>query len=328
MKAYFFHPENKKLKLEKTNKPQIDSNEVLIEIEACALCRTDLHILDGDLPYKKKPHILGHQIVGVVCKTGSNVFKWKINDRVGVTWLSSTCQTCDFCRNQQENLCSKIRFTGYDSIGGFAEYTKAQQDYLFALPANIAAENLAPLLCAGVIGFRGYEKLINYDHIAIYGFGSAGFLALQTAVKDKKKVSVFTKPNDHFKQQQALKWGASEALGSTEIPQKDFKGSLIFAPVGSLVPHALKHTQKGGHVVCCGIHMSDIPSFPYQDLWNEKTISSIANLTRKSALSYLSKIKTNLPQPLINLYSFEELEKAIEDLRNGSELGSYVIKMK
>ncbi len=308
--------------------PEPDNNQVLIKVHACGVCRTDLHIADGELRSPKLPLIIGHEIVGSISKLGRNVNEFSVGDKVGVPWLGYTCGKCKYCLRGDENLCENAKFTGYTLDGGYAEYTAADKGYVFKIPKGYDDSHAAPLLCAGLIGYRSY-RLIDKDFqtLGIYGFGAAAHIIAQVAVHQGKKVYAFTKAGDKEGQQFALKLGAVWAGDSAQLPPVKLDASIIFAPVGSLVPAALRASDKGGVIVCGGIHMSDIPQFPYDILWEEREIKSVANLTRRDGEELL-EIAPKVPvKTEITLYPLEEANEALNDLRSGKLHGAAVLKM-
>ncbi len=308
--------------------PQPQSHEVLIEINACGICRTDLHVVDGELDKPKLPLIPGHQIVGRVVKLGKNVHSLSINDRVGVPWLGFSCQHCDFCLHGKENLCDEAKYTGYQINGGFAEYCVANENYCFKLPENYDDLQVAPLLCAGLIGYRAYRKVQISKHLGLFGFGAAAHILIQVALHQQKQVYAFTRANDMAAQKFALKLGAHWAGDATQSPPELLEGAIIFAPVGELVPQALRLTKKGGTVVCAGIHMSDIPSFPYSLLWGERTICSIANLTRQDGIEFLKLAPQIAVKTEVTPFPLNRANEALEALRAGKFQGAGVIVIK
>jgi alcohol dehydrogenase, propanol-preferring len=305
--------------------PEPGPGQVLLRVKACAVCRTDLHIVDGELAYPKADLIPGHEIVGVVEALGAGVDLFAVGDRVGVPWLGWTCGSCAFCRSGRENLCERARFTGYDIDGGYAELTVADQRYCFALPDGFGDVAAAPLLCAGLIGSRALRLAGDAHTVGIYGFGAAAHIVTQVARARGREVYAFTKPGDERGQQFARDLGAVWAGASGTPPPVKLDAALIFAPVGPLVPEALRAVERGGTVVCGGIHMSDIPSFPYADLWNERVIRSVANLTRQDAIEllYLAPrvpIETHTVE-----YPLDRANNAIADLRAGRVEGAAVL---
>ena len=269
-------------------RPLISAGQVLVKVKACAVCRTDLHILDGELPHPKLPLIPGHEIVGIVEACGAAVTGIHEGDRVGIPWLGWTCGRCEYCLSGRENLCDHGQFTGYTLDGGFAEYCTADARYSFPLPDSLDDISSAPLLCAGLIGYRSLIKTGPAQTIGIYGFGAAAHLVTQIANHQGRRIFAFTRRGDIAAQTFALRLGAAWAGASDESPPIPLDAAIIFAPVGALVPLALRAIKKGGSLVCGGIHMSDIPSFPYADLWQERSICSVANLTRQDGLDFLA----------------------------------------
>lgn len=301
--------------------------EVLIKVSACGVCRTDLHIVDGELPHPKLPLILGHQIVGVIEKLGTQVTKHQIGDRVGVPWLGGCCDTCEFCSSGRENLCDNAIFTGYLRNGGYAEYCTAHEDFLMRLPDRYDDIHTAPLLCAGLIGFRAFKLAQPAKTIGFYGFGSSAHILIQIANFLGCEVYAFTRPGDAKTQSFALSLGAKWAGGSDQMPPKQLDTALIFAPAGSLYPAALKAVKKGGKVISAGIHMSDIPSFPYDLLWGERSMSSVANLTKQDGIDFMEIIaKMNL-KVSANAFPLEQANEALAAIKNGSLEGSAVLQV-
>ena len=281
MRAMVFEQLGKPLQLRDLPTPVPGPGQLLVRVAACAVCRTDLHIVDGELPNPKLPLIPGHQIVGYVQELGSHLDKFFVGDRVGIPWLGWTDGECSFCRSNRENLCDNAQFTGYTIDGGYAEFAVADARFCFPLSDGYDDVAAAPLLCAGMLGYRSLRKTGDPLQLGIYGFGSAAHLIAQVAFYEGRRVFAFTRPGDQAGQESARKLGAVWAGGSDEMPPEKLDAAIIFAPVGPLVPVALRALVKGGTVVCGGIHMSDIPSFPYVDLWGERTICSVANLTRR-----------------------------------------------
>lgn len=305
--------------------PSYSANEILLKVSACGVCRTDLHIIDGELSNPILPLIPGHEIVGTVIAKGKNVFKFNIGDKLGVPWLGHTCGQCKYCKIAHENLCDNALFTGYTLNGGYAEYATADQNYCFHLPVGYSDVELAPLLCAGMIGYRALVATNDARKIAIYGFGAAAHIITQVACYQGKDVFAFTKPGDNEGQQFARELGATWAGDSTSSAPVELDAAIIFAPAGELVPEALRQISKGGSVVCAGIHMSDIPSFSYSLLWGERKIQSIANLSRKDGDDFfklLSHVKINTH---IETFRLEKANEALERLRNGSIRGAAVL---
>jgi propanol-preferring alcohol dehydrogenase len=329
MRAMVMEAAGEPLSLQEVPVPRPETNQVLIQIEACGVCRTDLHILDGDLPDPKLPLILGHEIVGMVVKTGAHVNRFDIGERVGVPWLGYTDGTCRYCLRGQENLCDHPLFTGYTIDGGYAEYTLADQRYVFPLQDTFYSPvEAAPLLCAGFIGYRSYRLAGDHiERLGIYGFGGAGHIIAQIAERQGIHVYAFTRPGDKNSQEFARQLGAKWAGDSTELPPDELDAAIIFAPIGSLVVEALKATAKGGTIVCGGIHMNDIPSFPYHLLWEERIIRSVANLTRQDGEELLM-IAPKVPvRTQVHTFSLEEANKALKGLREGKFEGAAVLEI-
>ncbi len=325
MKAMVLHTVGKPLELQDIPIPNAGKDQLLLKVHTCGVCRTDLHIIDGELEDPNVPLVLGHQIVGTVEKVGENVTGFKRGDKVGVPWLGYTCGECEFCQKGQENLCDNAQFTGYDINGGFAEYTVANPSFCFSIPQDYPATQAAPLLCAGLIGYRSLRKTENAQRLGFYGFGSAAHILTQVALHQDKEVYAFTRPGDKKGQQFAKNIGAIWAGGSGTLPPQKLDAAIIFAPVGPLVPQALKAVKKGGTVVCAGIHMSDIPSFPYKDLWEERSIESVANLTRRDGTEFM-QIAPEVPiESQVTTYPLTEANQALDDLRAGNFDGSAVL---
>src|ERR1700737_1728333 len=313
------------LQLRDVPKPQPATGQLLVRVSTCAVCRTDLHIVDGELPDPKLPLILGPQIGGRVEQLGGDVQKFSVGDRVGIPWLGWTDGECRYCRSNRENLCDHARFTGYTIDGGYAELVTADARYSFHLPDQYNDVDLAPFLCAGLLGYRSYRKTGDARRLGIYGFGAAAHLIAQVAVHEKRELYAFTRPRDEAGQISARKLGAIWAGGSDELPPEKLDAAIIYAPVGGLVPAALRALAKGGIVVCGGIHMSDIPSFPYVDLWGERTICSVANLTRRDAEEFL-EIAPRVPvRAQTETFPLEEANTALNKLRSGELNGSAVL---
>jgi propanol-preferring alcohol dehydrogenase len=325
MLAMVLKAPGKALELTEVAVPVPNADQVLIKITACAVCRTDLHILDGELAGPTLPLIPGHQIVGRVVQAGTNVTKFKINDRVGIGWLGFTCGTCEFCSSGKENLCDHIQFTGYNIDGGFAEYCVVNANKCFLLPECFSDTQVAPLLCAGSVGFRAYKKISNAKKIGIYGFGSAAHILLQVALFQHKQIYAFTREGDQAAQEFASKLGATWAGYSSQMPPELLDAAIIFAPVGELIPKALAAVKKGGIVVCGGIHMSEIPAFSYDLLWGERVLCSVANLTHQDGVEFLELAPQVPITTEVTTYSLPQANQALEDLRHGIFNGSAVI---
>lgn len=308
--------------------PQPAPEQVLIRVHACGVCRTDLHIVDGELPHPKLPLILGHEIIGTVVQLGERVTQFRVGDRIGVPWLGHTCGTCRYCQRDQENLCDSPRFTGYTLDGGYAEYAVADQRYCFPLPSSYSDAEAAPLLCAGLIGYRSYRMIgENVERLGIYGFGAAAHIITQIAVYQGKSVYAFTRPGDSNAQEFARRLGAVWAGDSTSRPPEALDAAIIFAPVGALLPAALQSTAKGGTVVCGGIHMTDIPSFPYRLLWEERVVRSVANLTRQDGEELL-KLAPQVPvRTEVQVFPLAQANEALRQLREGKVQGAAVLEM-
>ena len=327
MRAMVLHTAGKPLELQDIPIPNPDKNQLLLKVQTCGLCRTDLHIMDGELDNPNLPLVLGHQIVGTIEEVGENVAGLKKGDKVGVPWLGYTCGNCEFCHNDQENLCDNAQFTGYDINGGFAEYAVADARFCFPIPENYPAVQAAPLLCAGLIGYRALRKTNNAQRLGFYGFGSAAHILTQVALHQNKEIYAFTRPGDKKGQQFAQNLGATWAGGSETLPPQHLDAAIIFAPVGPLVPQALKAVKKGGSVVCAGIHMSDIPSFPYNDLWEERSIESIANLTRRDGTEFMQLAPEVPIESQVTTYPLTDANQALDDLRAGNFDGSAVLSI-
>jgi propanol-preferring alcohol dehydrogenase len=302
-------------------------HEVLIKVRACGVCRTDLHIIEGELDFPKKPLILGHQVVGIVEALGSDVKGISRGIRVGVPWLAGTCQHCEFCLSQRENLCDNALFTGYQTNGGYAEYCVANKDYILPIPDIYSDEEAAPLLCAGLIGFRALHLAEPFQKIGLYGFGSSAHILIQLIKSLKKEAYVFTRPGDKTNQDFATSLGAFWVGGSDELPAELLDSALLFAPLGDLYPQALKAIKKGGKVISAGIHMSDIPSFPYKLLWEERSLSSVANLTRNDGKDFMKLVEKIPVKVSVHVFPLEEANEALKALKEGKYKGSIVLKI-
>ncbi len=325
MKAMVLNKPQTSLILTDCERPEPAAHELLLKVEACGVCRTDLHIVDGELSEPKLPLILGHQIVGVVEKVGDKVSNFAVGDRVGVPWLAETCGRCEFCTSGRENLCPNAIFTGYTRDGGFAQYTTANEQFCFTIPDGYPNVQAAPLLCAGLIGYRAYRFAGDAAALGLYGFGSAAHILCQIAVHQGREVYAFTRPNDSETQAFARSLGATWAGGSDERPPVELDAAVIFAPVGKLVPEALKAVKRGGQVICAGIHMSDIPSFSYDILWGERTIQSVANLTRRDGEESLALAPQVPVKTEVTTYPLAQTNEALDDLRHGRFDGAAVI---
>lgn len=326
MRAMLLEQQREPLNLVEVPVPQPAQGQVLVRVHACGVCRTDLHVLDGDLTEPKLPLILGHQIVGTVAAVGAGVDRFALGQRIGVPWLGYTDGTCHYCLRGQENLCDHPEFTGYTLDGGFAEYAVADQRYCFPLPETYADIEAAPLLCAGLIGYRTYRLAGgNVERLGIYGFGAAGHIIAQVANFEGKRVFAFTRPGDTETQVFARRLGVYWAGGSDKMPPEQLDAALVLAPIGSLMVTALKAVAKGGVVVSGGIHMTDIPSFPYHLLWEERVIRSVANLTRQDGEEFL-RIAPQVPvKTAVTPYPLEQANQALDDLRSGRLDGAAVL---
>lgn len=325
MKAMVLDSANSPLRMAELPIPVPKENEVLLKVHACGVCRTDLHVLDGELANPKYPLILGHEIVGSVVDKGQKVEQFTIGQRVGVPWLGHTCGQCRYCRTNHENLCDNALFTGYTLNGGYAEYTVADQRYCFPIPESYSDAEAAPLLCAGLIGYRALIAAGDAQRLGIYGFGAAAHIIVQAAHYQGRKVFAFTKPGDTAGQQFAIALGATWAGDSSIPPPEEMDAAIIFAPVGALVPLALRHTAKGGIVVCAGIHMSDIPQFPYSILWGERTVHTIANLTRQNGKEFLALAPKIGIHTKVETFPLTSANEALERLRQGKIHGAAVL---
>jgi alcohol dehydrogenase, propanol-preferring len=324
----------KAMLLEKTGGPLVytdvpdpvpNAEQVLLRVLACGVCRTDLHVLDGELAHAKPRLILGHEIIGEVIATGAKVQQFSIGERVGVPWLGWTCGECYYCQTGSENLCDNAMFTGYQIDGGYAELTVADQRYCFPVDKLYSNVHAAPLLCAGLIGYRALKMAGDAQELGIYGFGAAAHIVTQLAVQQGREVYAFTRENDLAAQQFALQLGAVWAGASTLVPPRVLDAALIFVPLGDLVPAALQVVSKGSSVICAGIHMSDIPAFPYALLWGERVLRSVANLTRADGLEFLAGTSQAPVQTHCVAYPLSQANQALEDLRAGKFSGAAVL---
>ncbi len=297
----------------------------MIRVRACGVCRTDLHIVDGELQHPKLPLIPGHEVVGTVARIGAESSRYRIGDRVGVPWLAWTCDECASCRSGRENLCDRAKFTGYDLDGGYAEFVVADARSALPIPPRLGDMEAAPLLCAGLIGYRALRLAGNGERVGFYGFGASAHIAIQVARHRHQKVYAFTRPGDRRGQEFARGLGAVWAGSSDQRPPEPLDAALIFAPVGALVPVALAAIAKGGTVVCAGIHMSDIPSFPYETLWGERVLRSVANLTRKDGEEFFAVAEEAGVRTVTKAYPLESANTALEDLREGRLEGAAVL---
>jgi alcohol dehydrogenase, propanol-preferring len=305
--------------------PALRPGHILLRVAACGICRTDLHVIDGDLP-NPKPHVIpGHEIIGRVVALGAGVGGFKIGDRVGVPWLGATCGRCEFCRRGQENLCNRPHFTGYTLDGGYAEYAAADAAYAFAIPPQYSDAEAAPLMCAGLIGYRAWRRVSEARRLGIYGFGAAAHIVAQLAAYHDQEVYAFTRSGDASAQRLARELGARWAGASEERPSKLLDGAIIFAPVGPLVPLGLAALAKGGTLVLGGIHMTDVPAMPYELLWGERVVRSVANLTRQDARDFL-EIAPRIPiRPHVTTFDLTDANAALDRLRAGDLTGAAVL---
>ncbi|HWO48942.1 MAG TPA: zinc-dependent alcohol dehydrogenase family protein [Solirubrobacterales bacterium] len=316
MRAMVFDAPGQSLRAAEIAEPEAGPGQLLLEVRACGVCRTDLHLLDGEVPIAEPPRVLGHQIVATVVGDGG---------RVGVPWLGWTCGECVYCLSGRENLCPRARFTGRDIDGGYAEYAVADERFCFPIPSSYPDEQAAPLLCAGLIGYRALTMCGDAQRIGFYGFGAAAHILTQVAIADGREVFAFTRAGDDAAQRFARELGAVWAGSSEERPPEQLDAAIIFAPVGALVPAALTAVAPGGTVVCGGIHMSDIPSFPYELLWGERTVRSVANLTRADGEALLALAPRVPVETAVSTYPLEAVDDALADLRAGRFVGAAVI---
>ncbi|MBD2449565.1 zinc-dependent alcohol dehydrogenase family protein [Nostoc sp. FACHB-152] len=325
MRAMLLDAPHQPLHLVELPIPQPQPEQVLIRVHACAVCRTDLHIVDGELTHPKLPLVPGHQIVGTIESMGTSVDKFYVGQRVGVPWLGHTCDRCRYCLSGRENLCDFAQFTGYNLDGGYAEYTVADHRFCFALDPSFPDLQAAPLLCGGLIGYRAYSMTGDADKIGFYGFGSAAHILIQLAHYQGRQVFAFTRSGDIAGQKFARQLGATWAGDSEILPPEPLDAAIIFAPVGKLVPTALRAVSKGGTVVCAGIHMSDIPSFPYEILWQERMLRSVANLTRKDGEEFLALAPKVPIRTAVTAFPLTQANQALNALRSGQIEGSAVL---
>jgi alcohol dehydrogenase, propanol-preferring len=307
--------------------PDVGPGQVRLAVHACGICRTDLHIVDGELTGPKLPLVPGHQIVGTVTELGSDVERFRPGDRVGVPWLGWTCGTCRFCTSGRENLCVRARFTGYTIDGGYAEQTVADERFCFPIPEGYPDLQAAPLLCAGLIGYRALGLAGDAERLGLYGFGAAAHIICQVAVAEGRRVFAFTRDGDEASQEFARSLGVVWAAGSSERPPEPLDAAIIFAPVGGLVPVALAAVDRGGTVVCAGIHMSDIPSFPYELLWEERVLRSVANLTREDGVDFMRLAPAIPVHTEVTVQPLEAANQAFDELRRGDVVGAVVLEV-
>ena len=327
MRAMLLDVPRRPLRAADVPRPEPGPGQLLIAVNACGVCRTDLHIFDAELPNPKLPLVLGHEIVGTVVATGPGAGRFARGERVGVPWLGWSCGECRYCRTARENLCDRARFTGYQIDGGYAEYAAADARFAFRLPGEYADADAAPLLCAGLIGYRSLVAAGDAERLGLYGFGAAAHIVTQLARHQGRRVFAFTRAGDTDAQRFALELGAVWAGASDDRPPEPLDAAIIFAPVGSLVPMALRTVAKGGTVVCAGIHMSEIPAFPYDLLWGERVVRSVANLTRKDGEEFLALAPKAPVRPEIESYPLEHANEALGNLRAGRVRGAAVLKI-
>ncbi len=327
MHAMVLEQQGQPLHLREIPRPQPGPQQVLVKVLACAVCRTDLHVCDGDLTEPKLPLVPGHEIVGVVASVGKQVDPALEGQLVGIPWLGETCGDCEYCKSGRENLCDRARFTGYDIDGGYAEYTVAHEHFVLPLDSTSDPLHAAPLLCAGLIGYRSLRMAGDAKKLGIYGFGAAAHIITQVAQHQGREIYAFTRPGDVDAQAFARELGVQWAGNSGDTPPATLDAAIIYAPVGDLVPTALRDVRKGGVVVCAGIHMSDIPSFPYNILWGERTLKSVANLTRADGEEFFELIRQYPVETRVTAYPLEQANEALDDLRNGRLRGAAVLLM-
>lgn len=325
MRAMVLDAPGKPLRLERRAMPTPMGDDILLQVQACAVCRTDLHVVDGDLPNPRLPIIPGHEIVGTVVARGASVTRFAVGDRVGVPWLGGTCRSCAYCNTGRENLCDHPTFTGYTRDGGFASHTLVDARYALPLAIERSDVECAPLLCAGLIGWRCLKRAGEAGALGLFGFGAAAHLVAQVALGQGRRVYAFTRPGDAPAQDLARHVGCTWAGGSDEAPPEQLDAAIIFAPVGTLVPQALGRVRKGGRVVCGGIHMSDIPQFPYRLLWEEREVCSVANLTRTDAAEFLALPSAATLRVTTTTYPLDRANEALVDLRTGNLTGAAVL---
>ncbi len=325
MKAMLLDAQGQPLRLAEVPRPKPEADQVLLEVRACGVCRTDLHVMDGDLQHPRLPLVLGHEIVGVVVEKGARVERFALGQRLGVPWLGHTCGHCRYCASASENLCDAAEFTGYTLNGGYAEFALADQRYCFALPNEYPDAEAAPLLCAGLIGYRSLVAAGDARRLGIYGFGAAAHIIAQVARWQGREIFAFTKPGDTDGQQFARQLGAAWAGDADSAPPQEMDAAILFAPVGDLVPQALRHTVKGGTVVCAGIHMSNIPEFPYAILWGERCVRSVANLTRRDGEEFFAIAPKAGVRTEVTRFPLESANEALQQLRAGQIRGAAVL---
>jgi propanol-preferring alcohol dehydrogenase len=327
MRAMLFERAREPLRPAELPDPTPGPGQVLISVHACGVCRTDLHIVDGELSEPKLPLVPGHQIVGTVVGLGEGAARFGLGERVGVPWLGWTDGICRYCRSGRENLCDRARFTGYDLDGGYAELTVADERYCLPVPSSMSDEGAAPLLCAGLIGYRALRLVGDAERIGFYGFGASAHILCQVAVHQGRRVFAFTREGDAETQEFARRLGAEWAGSSDEPAPEELDGAIVFAPVGALMPAALRASAKGARVISAGIHMSEIPAFPYEILWQERTLGSVANLTRQDGEEFLTLAPEVPVHTEVEVYSLERANEALAAIRDGSLKGAAVLEV-
>ncbi len=325
MRAMMLDAVGQPLRATEIPRPVVGPGQVLVQVHACGVCRTDLHVFDGELPDPKLPLVLGHQIVGTIVSLGQQVDRFQVGERVGIPWLGYTCGVCRYCRSGRENLCDRARFTGYQIDGGYAEYTVADHRFCFRIPPGYPDLQAAPLLCAGLIGYRALTMAGDAERLGLYGFGASAHIITQVARSQGRRVFAFTRADDLASQSFARELGAEWAGDALGSPPEELDAAIIFAPAGELVPAALRAVAKGGTVVCAGIHMSDIPSFPYDILWEERVLRSVANLTRRDGDEFLTLAPRVPVRTDVVPFPLEEANEALNRLRRGEIQGAAVI---
>jgi alcohol dehydrogenase, propanol-preferring len=327
MRAMVLERQGEPLRLAELPEPEPAPGQVLLSVASCGVCRTDLHIIDAELTEPKLPLVPGHQIVGTVCGLGDGTERFSIGDRVGVPWLGWTCGECRYCLRGRENLCDRARFTGYDIDGGYAELAVADERFCFSVPAKYPDEQAAPLLCAGLIGYRALRLVGEAERLGLYGFGASAHILCQLAVHEGRRVFVFTREGDEEGQEFARGLGAEWVGASGETPPEELDGAIIFAPVGALMTAALRISAKGARIISAGIHMSDVPSFPYEQLWGERMLGSVANLTRRDGEEFLALAPQVPVRTEVEVHPLEAANEAIDSIRDGSLKGAAVLKI-
>ena len=327
MRAMVLERQREPLRPAELPEPQPAHGQVLIAVHACGVCRTDLHIADGDLSEPKLPLAMGHQIVGTVVEAGEGAERFAPGQRVGVPWLGWTCGECRYCRSGRENLCERARFTGYDLDGGYAELAVADERFCFPIPEGYPDEQAAPLLCAGLIGYRALRLVGDAERIGFYGFGASAHILCQVAVHQGRRVFAFTRAGDEEGQAFARELGAEWAGSSEEAPPEEIDGAIVFAPVGSLMTTALRHSARGARIISAGIHMSDIPSFPYEQLWGERVLGSVANLTRRDGEEFMALAPRVPVRTEVEVRPLAEANEALDSIRDGSLRGAAVLRI-